>query len=98
MALAGDRELPFGRRRATDRADLAVGPRLFGDPGEFVDAVSQRWSKDVVVSLREEASAFVHLHVGVAAFDGFEFAREIPRHAVADVPEVEVVGRSEEHT
>ena len=61
---------------------------------ELVDAVRERWAKNVVVAFREEATAFVHLNKSVAAFDCFEFVREIARRAVANVPVIEVVRRA----
>ncbi len=84
--------LIFGRGRAAGRADLAVRPRLFRQPVDGVEAVGLR-SEDVVVAFREEMAAFVLADVGVTALDGFENRAHVGRHAVLDVPEVEVVRR-----
>src|SRR3546814_1707411 len=56
---ARQRQLPFGRRRAAQRADLAVRPRLLRDPAQRVVAVGLRIAEDLVVALAEVAAALV---------------------------------------
>src|SRR6185437_5400702 len=96
IALSCDGQLPFSRRGTADCSDFAVGPILFCDPVELVDSVRERWTENVVVALREEAAALVHLDEHVTTLHGFELARKIARRAVADVPVVEVVRRAHE--
>ena len=87
--------LVLGGRRAARRSDLAVRPGLGRNPCERVVPVGGR-SQDVVVALGEEVAALVLDDVGVAALDGRQRGIHVGRHAVADVPEVEVVGRAHE--
>ena len=82
--------LILGRRRTARRPDLAVRPRLLRQPLESVVAVGGR-SENVVVALGEEVAALVLDDVGVAALDGRQRRTQVCRHAIADVPVVEVV-------
>ncbi len=92
----GHRRLPFRRGRAADEPHLAVGPGARGDPLDGVVPVGERRTEDVVVAFGEEVPALVLLHVGVAALHGVEHGRHVRGHAVAHVPEVEVVRRTDE--
>ena len=53
---------------------------------------SERWAENVVVALREEVTAFVHLNKRVATLDGSQLICQFARSAIAHVPEVDVVG------
>ncbi len=93
MTERGHAHLILGGRRTAGRADLAVRPGLLRQPVDRVESVGLR-SEDVVVAFREEVAALVLHDVGVAALDGGQLRAHVGRHAVLDVPEVEVVGRS----
>src|SRR5690606_7836422 len=67
VVLRRQRELPLGRGRAAQRADLAVGPGLLGDPAQGVVAVGLRIAEDLVLALAEVAAALVLDDEGVAA-------------------------------
>ena len=67
MAERRDRRLPFGRRRAAGRAQLAVRPRLLGQVVDRFVAVGDRRAENVVVAFGEEVPALVLADVGVAA-------------------------------
>ena len=93
MPCRGDSRLVFRRRRTAGGPCLAVRPRLLRDPVHQVVAVGDRRTEDVVVAFREEMPALVLSDVGVAALDGVQDVRHVGGHAVANVPEVEVVRR-----
>src|SRR5438034_8849240 len=46
--------------------------------------------------LREKVAAFVHLDENVPALYCFDLIAHVARHAVADVPEIKIVGRANE--
>ena len=92
-----DRWLPLRRRRASRRAKLAVRPRLLRQVFDRFVAVGDRRAENVVVAFREKMTALVLADVGVAFLDGLDDARHVGRHAVAHVPEVEVVGGLDEN-
>ena len=96
MAERRDRGLPLRGRRAPGRAELAVRPRLLGQVVDRFVAVGDRRAENVVVAFGEEMAALVLPDVGVAALDGLDDPRHVGGHAVADVPEVEVVRRLDE--
>src|SRR6185312_958998 len=74
IVLGDDAELPFGARRATGEADLAVRPRLRRHPLDLVVAIRTRWAEDVVVALGVEVPALVDLDVGVTSLHGLQLA------------------------
>src|SRR5439155_13076433 len=43
-------QLPFGRRRAPNRPDLAVRPGLGGHPRDRIDAICERSTENVIVA------------------------------------------------
>ena len=94
MAHCGDAHLPFRSRGASRGADFSVRPRLRREPVERVFAVRPRCSQYVVVALGEKMPALVLEHIRIPALDRFEDAAHVRGHAVAHVPEVEVVGRA----
>jgi len=96
MVLRRDTGLVFGGRRTPRRADFAVRPCLLRDPVERVVAVGARRPEDVVIAFREEVSALVLHDIRITALDGGDRRGHIRRHAVAHVPEIEVVGRLDE--
>ncbi len=97
MAERGHRRLPLRGRRAPGRAELAVRPRLLGEVVDRLVAVGDRRAENVVVAFGEEMAALVLPDVGIAALDGRENRGHVGRHAVAHVPEVEVVRGLDEH-
>src|SRR5262249_39016956 len=72
IAQSRDSQLPFGGRRAADRADLAVRPGLLGYPLEGVVAVTERSAQNVVIPLGEKVTALVHLDEDIAALDSLK--------------------------
>ena len=88
-------QLPLGGRRAAGRADLAVGPRPRRHPIDLVITVAQRGAQDVPLAFGEELAALLHVDERVPVLDGRECGGHVARHAVGDVPEVEVVGRAD---
>ena len=76
--------------------ELAVGPRLLGQVVHRLVAVGDRRAENVVVAFGVEMPALVLPNVGVAALDRCQNRAHVGRHAVAHVPEVEVVGRLDE--
>src|SRR3546814_5599961 len=59
MVHARERQLPFGRRRTAQRADLAVRPVLLGDPAQCVVTVGLRQAENFILAFGEIAAAFI---------------------------------------
>ena len=97
MPQRGNRRLPLCRRRASRGAHLAVRPRLLRQVVDGLVAVGDRRAEDVVVAFREEVATLVLADPRIAALDRGEDRRHVRGHAVADVPEIEVVRRLDEH-
>ena len=95
VAHRGEAHLVFRRGGATGGADFSVRPRLRGDPSEGVGAIGARRAENVVIAFREKVAAFVLEDIGVTALHGCEDVSHIRGHAVAHVPEVEVVGSAD---
>ena len=96
MAERGHGRLPLRGRRAPRGAELAVRPRLLRQVLDRFVAVGDRRAEDVVVAFREKVAALVLSDVGVALLDRLDDARHVGGHAVAHVPEIEVVGGLDE--
>jgi hypothetical protein len=77
MVLRRQRELPFGRGGAAQRADLAVRPVLLRDPAQRVVAVGLRLAEDLVFAFREIAAALVLDDEDIAALDRLERVAQV---------------------
>src|SRR5450756_2347180 len=92
----GDTHLPLRSGRTTDEPDFPIRPRLGRHPFDRIFAIRTRRSEDVVVAVREEMTALVHLDVRVSALHCLDFRRHVAWRAEPNVPVVKVVGRTDE--
>src|SRR5262249_11231735 len=94
IAHRGNSHLPLCRGGTPNGSNFSVGPGLRTHPGKCIVAIASRWSKDVVISFREEMSALVHLDKCISALHCLQRSGHVGGDSVLYTPKVEVVRRA----
>jgi len=84
----------LGEELSDEMLDLLC-PGVELNPSDRFNSVSDWWAKNVPIAFGEILSALLHVDVHVSAFDIPQRGAQVTWHVVVDVPEVEVVGRTD---